>query len=114
MASVVHCASCYGQSSVQPLQLFGRGPGLDYMSMLTYRGPRCVPHPRLAYHSPRMTLRQICRTLKIMKQLRAREAAIIPGRKQGSAVAATSAVPEKRCLPSCLRRRWNNNIKRAS
>ncbi|KAJ3596720.1 hypothetical protein NHX12_003124 [Muraenolepis orangiensis] len=73
-------ASCYGQSSVQPLQLFGRGPGLDYMSLLAYRGPRSAPRPHLAHHGPRMTLRQICRMLKTMKQLRAREAAVVTGR----------------------------------
>ncbi|CAL8319965.1 unnamed protein product [Gadus morhua 'NCC'] len=101
MASVVHCASCYGRCSVQPLQLFGRGGGLDYMSMLTYRGPRSAPRPGLAYKGPRMTLRQICRTLKSMKQLRKKEAALAAARKL--------APPAP-----LLRRRRNNAIKRAS
>uniref|UniRef100_A0A3B5QRU1 Si:ch211-172l8.4 n=1 Tax=Xiphophorus maculatus TaxID=8083 RepID=A0A3B5QRU1_XIPMA len=69
-------ASCY--ASVQPLQLFGRGPaGCNYLSLLKYRGPRCAPLPRLACHGPRMTLWQICRMLKVMKQVRNREAAAI-------------------------------------
>uniref|UniRef100_A0A3P8QLG6 Si:ch211-172l8.4 n=1 Tax=Astatotilapia calliptera TaxID=8154 RepID=A0A3P8QLG6_ASTCA len=45
------------------------------MSLLTNRGPRCAPRPRLACHAPKMTLRQICRMLKVMKQIRNREAA---------------------------------------
>lgn len=66
--------SCY--ASVQPLQLFGRGPrGGNYLSLLTNRCPRCAPRPRLACHAPKMTLRQICRMLKVMKQIRNREAA---------------------------------------
>uniref|UniRef100_A0A3Q0REB0 Si:ch211-172l8.4 n=1 Tax=Amphilophus citrinellus TaxID=61819 RepID=A0A3Q0REB0_AMPCI len=70
-------ASCY--ASVQPLQLFGRGPrGGNYLSLLTQRGPRCTPRPRLACHAPKMTLRQICRLLKVMKQIRDREAAAAP------------------------------------
>ncbi|CAL8263416.1 unnamed protein product [Merluccius merluccius] len=108
------CASCYGQSSVQPLQLFGHRNSFDYMSLFTYRGPRCAPRPRLACNDPRMTLRQICRMLKTMKQHRAREAAMVTSsRKQGSAVVSSPVLPEKRCLPFCLRRR-RNNIKRAS
>uniref|UniRef100_A0A1A8I2R8 Uncharacterized protein n=1 Tax=Nothobranchius kuhntae TaxID=321403 RepID=A0A1A8I2R8_NOTKU len=43
------------------------------MSLLAYRGPRSTPRPRLA--CPKMTLRQICRMLKMMKQVRTREAA---------------------------------------
>uniref|UniRef100_A0A8P4KIR3 Si:ch211-172l8.4 n=1 Tax=Dicentrarchus labrax TaxID=13489 RepID=A0A8P4KIR3_DICLA len=68
-------ASCY--ASVEPLHLFGRGPrGANYLSLLyTYRGPRCTPRPRLACHAPKMTLRQICRMLKVMKKVRNREAA---------------------------------------
>uniref|UniRef100_A0A3Q2Q3N8 Si:ch211-172l8.4 n=1 Tax=Fundulus heteroclitus TaxID=8078 RepID=A0A3Q2Q3N8_FUNHE len=67
-------ASCY--ASAQPLQLFGRGPvGANYLSLLKYRGPRCAPRPHLAYHAPRLTLRQICRMLKVLKQVRNREAA---------------------------------------
>lgn len=68
-------ASCY--ASVQPLQLFGKGPrGGNYLSLLTYRGPHCTPRPRLTCgHAPKMTLRQICRLLKLMKQVRNKEAA---------------------------------------
>uniref|UniRef100_A0A3P8RKC5 Si:ch211-172l8.4 n=1 Tax=Amphiprion percula TaxID=161767 RepID=A0A3P8RKC5_AMPPE len=67
-------ASCY--ASVQPLQLFGKGArGGHYLSLLTNRGPHCSPRPRLTCHAPKMTLRQICRMLKVMKQVRKREAA---------------------------------------
>lgn len=72
-------ASCY--ASVQPLQLFGRGPrGANYLSLFAYRGPRCTPRPRLACHAPKMTLRQICRMLKMLKQVRNREAAATAAR----------------------------------
>lgn len=116
MAAVVPFASCY--ASVQPLQLFGRGPrGGNYLLLLTNRGPRCAPRPRLAYHAPKMTLRQICRMLKVMKQIRKREAAATasPPRKQGSASpapASPGAKSEKKCVPSCLRRK--RSIKRVS
>ncbi|XP_076742926.1 uncharacterized protein LOC143419558 [Maylandia zebra] len=116
MAAVVPFVSCY--ASVQPLQLFGRGPrGGNYLSLLTNRGPRCAPRPRLACHAPKMTLRQICRMLKVMKQIRNREAAATasPTRKQGSASpapASPGAKSEKKCVPSCLRRK--RSIKRVS
>ncbi|KAA8592028.1 hypothetical protein FQN60_017402 [Etheostoma spectabile] len=88
MATVVPFASCY-TSGVQPLQLFGKGPIQgNYLSLLTYRGPRWTPRPRLACHAPKMTLRQICRMLMIMKQVRKREAA---------AAAAASPNPKKVC-----------------
>ncbi|GAA6227733.1 uncharacterized protein LOC122875182 [Lates japonicus] len=107
MAAVVPFASCY--ASAQPLQLFGKGPrGGNYLSLLTYRGPRCTPRPRLACHAPKMTLRQICRMLKVMKQVRNREAAaaVAASRKQGSSSptpASPSTKSEKKCIPSCLR-----------
>lgn len=67
-------ASCY--ATAQPLQLFGReNRGGHYLSLLAYRGPRCTPRPRLVCHAPKMTLRQICHTLKVMRQVRHREAA---------------------------------------
>ncbi|TKS73011.1 hypothetical protein D9C73_007099 [Collichthys lucidus] len=115
MATVVPFASCY--ASVQPLQLFGRGPrGGNYLSLFSYRGPRCTPRPRLACHAPKMTIRQICRMLKVMKQVRNREAAAAAAaaRKQGSAAAPVPASPstksEKKCVPSCLRHK--RSIKR--
>ncbi|KAM9816362.1 uncharacterized protein ACBT44_010723 isoform 1-T3 [Syngnathus typhle] len=76
MATFVHCASCYAHSSVQPLHMFGKGPDRgNYMSLFTYRGPRYAPRPRLPRHAPNMTLWQICHMLKLMKQVRKREAA---------------------------------------
>ncbi|KAM7413977.1 hypothetical protein PAMA_019003 [Pampus argenteus] len=111
------CASCYAHSSVQPLQLFAKGPrGGNYMALITYRGPRCTPRPRLACHAPKMTLRQICRMLKVMKQVRNREAAATAAtaRKQGSASPAPASPgtkSEKKCIPSCLRHK--RGIKRA-
>lgn len=45
------------------------------MSLFSYRGPRGSPRPRLACHAPKMTLRQIYRMLRIMRQLRIKEAA---------------------------------------
>ncbi|KAK9517164.1 hypothetical protein VZT92_025052 [Zoarces viviparus] len=106
MATVVPFASCY--ASVQPLQLFGRGPGrANYLLLFTHRGPRFAPRPRLACPSPRMSLRQICRMLKVMKQVRKREAAATAAaRKQGSAApapASPATKSEKKCAPSCLR-----------
>ncbi|MED6261119.1 hypothetical protein ATANTOWER_001072 [Ataeniobius toweri] len=113
MAAVVPFASCY--ASIQPLQLFGRGPvGGNYLSLLKYRGPRCAPRPRLACHTPRMTLLQICRLLKGMKQVRNREAAATT-RKQGSsspAPASPGIKSEKKCVPCCLRRK--RSLKRVS
>ncbi|KAA0724530.1 hypothetical protein E1301_Tti003798 [Triplophysa tibetana] len=97
--------------------MFGRGHGGDYMSLFTYRGPRWSPRPRLACNAPKMTLRQICRMLRIMRQLRIKEAAAAAAaaRKQGSP-AVTPKSPtvksERRCLPACFRRRRSNNIKR--
>lgn len=77
-------ASCY--SSAQPLQLFGRGPGqANYLLLFTQRGPRLAPRPRLALHAPRMSLRQICHMLKVMKQVR-----------NGEAAATSSAAPAVR------------------
>ncbi|KAF3689181.1 hypothetical protein EXN66_Car004853 [Channa argus] len=113
MATVVPFASCYG--GAQPLQLFGRGPrGGAYLSLLTYRGPHCTPRPHLAYHAPNMTLWQICRMLKVMKQIRNREAtAAASSRKQGSASptpASPSTKSEKKCLPNCIRNK--RSIKR--
>ncbi|KAM9753743.1 uncharacterized protein ACNS7B_006972 [Menidia menidia] len=104
MATVVPFASCYA----------GRGPvGGAYLSLFTYRGPRCAPRPRLACHAPKMTLRQICRMLKVMKQVKNREAAAAAAaRKQGSASPASPASPDRRCVPSCLRHK--RNLKRIS
>uniref|UniRef100_A0A3P8WAT7 Si:ch211-172l8.4 n=1 Tax=Cynoglossus semilaevis TaxID=244447 RepID=A0A3P8WAT7_CYNSE len=69
-------ASCYGSSP--PLHLFGKGPrGGGYMSLFAYRGPHYVPRPRVGGHAPRMTLRQICRMLKLIKQIKKREAAAV-------------------------------------
>ncbi|XP_077425104.1 uncharacterized protein LOC144053990 isoform X3 [Vanacampus margaritifer] len=69
MTTVVHCASCYVHSSAQPLHMFGKGPnGGNCLSVITYRGPRHAPRPRLPRHAPNMTLRQICHMLKLMKQ----------------------------------------------
>ncbi|XP_077938587.1 uncharacterized protein LOC144383705 [Gasterosteus aculeatus] len=110
MATVVPFASCY--SSAQPLQLFGRGPGqANYLLLFTQRGPRLAPRPRLALHAPRMSLRQICHMLKVMKQVRNGEAAATSSaapavRKQGPAApapASPATKSEKKCVPSCLR-----------
>ncbi|KAL7402898.1 hypothetical protein ABVT39_021386 [Epinephelus coioides] len=63
-----------------------------------------------------MTLRQICRMLKVMKQIRNREAAAAAAaaaRKQGSAAPAPASPgnkSEKKCIPSCLRHK--RSIKR--
>ncbi|KAF1387178.1 hypothetical protein PFLUV_G00102650 [Perca fluviatilis] len=116
MATVVPFASCYA-SGVQPLQLFGKGPIQgNYLSLLTYRGPRCTPRPRLACYAPKMTLRQIYRMLKMMKQVRNREAAAAAAaRKQGSTAPAPASPvtkSEKKCAPSCLRHK--RSIKRVS
>ncbi|KAK2841862.1 hypothetical protein Q5P01_012062 [Channa striata] len=113
MATVVPFASCY--AGPQPLQLFGRGPrGGTCLSLLTHRGPHCSPRPHLAYRAPNMTLWQICRMLKVMKQIRTREAAAAAAaRKQGSASptpASPSTKSEKKCIPSCLRHK--RSIKR--
>ncbi|TRY87994.1 hypothetical protein DNTS_007022 [Danionella cerebrum] len=107
------CASCYGSSS---LLLYGRGSGGDYMDLFSYRGPRGAPRPRLACHAPKMTLRQICRMLRIMRQLRNKEAAAAAAaRKQASPPSSPSSIKsDKRCLPACFRRRRSNNIKRVS
>ncbi|KAI9538023.1 hypothetical protein NQZ68_019364 [Dissostichus eleginoides] len=111
MATVGPFASCYGSS--QPLQLFGKGPSANYMSLFVYRGPRCAPRPHLVGHTPKMTLRQICRMLKVMKQVRNREAAAAAARKQVSAAPAP-ALPgtksEKKCIPNGLRHK--RSIKR--
>uniref|UniRef100_A0A3Q3ETV6 Si:ch211-172l8.4 n=1 Tax=Labrus bergylta TaxID=56723 RepID=A0A3Q3ETV6_9LABR len=67
-------ASCY--VSARPLPLFRKGArGANYLSLFTYHGPPLTPKPRLACHAPKMTLRQICRMLKVMKQVRKRDAA---------------------------------------
>lgn len=72
--SLSQFASCY--AGVQPLRLFGKGPrGANYLLLFAYRRPRCTPRPRLACHTPKMTLKQICDMLKMMKQVRKREAA---------------------------------------
>lgn len=75
LSVTLQCASCYGSRSVQPLQLFGKSPNSSYISLLTYRNPRGGPRPRLACHGPKLTLRQICRMLRMMRQVRNREAA---------------------------------------
>ncbi|CAB1425192.1 unnamed protein product [Pleuronectes platessa] len=98
----VQFASCYG--SGQPLYLFGRAPrGTNYLALFTYRGPRCTPRPRLAYPPPKMTLRQICGMLKVMKQVRKREAAAAAAacRKQGSS-SPTPASPGTKSDRKCL------------
>ncbi|KAK1887861.1 tRNA 5-methylaminomethyl-2-thiouridine biosynthesis bifunctional protein MnmC [Dissostichus eleginoides] len=98
MATVGPFASCYGSS--QPLQLFGKGPSANYMSLFVYRGPRCAPRPHLVGHTPKMTLRQICRMLKVMKkQVSAAPAPALPGTKS-----------EKKCIPNGLRHK--RSIKR--
>lgn len=116
MATVVPFASCYARNSIsmQPLQLFGTGPGSDYMSLFTYRCPRGGVRPRLAVHAPKMTLRQICRMLRLMRQVRMREAAAAAtnARKQVSPVPAPVSPitrTERKCLPACLRRRRSSN-----
>ncbi|KAF5904041.1 uncharacterized protein DAT39_006251, partial [Clarias magur] len=73
MATVVPCASCYGGRRVRQSGLFGRGPG--GADMMGYHGPRGAPPPTLATHTPNMTLRQICHMLRLMRQVRHREAA---------------------------------------
>uniref|UniRef100_A0A3Q3VKD4 Uncharacterized protein n=1 Tax=Mola mola TaxID=94237 RepID=A0A3Q3VKD4_MOLML len=66
------CASCY--ASIQPLQLFGKGSrGANCLSLFAYHGPRYMQRPHLACHTQKMTLRQICRMLKVMKKMRSRE-----------------------------------------
>ncbi|KAJ0069516.1 hypothetical protein NL108_008456 [Boleophthalmus pectinirostris] len=109
MAFVVPCASYYGPGSG-----YGRPSRGDYLSMFMYRGPRFTPQPRLSHHDPNMTLRQICRMLKIMKQVKKREraataaaAAAANTRKQTSMVQAPASPGskcEKRCVP-CIRYR---------
>lgn len=71
----LQCASCYGSRSVQPLQLFGKSPNSSYMSLLQTRNPRGGPRPRMVCHPPKMSLRQICCMLRVMRQVRNREAA---------------------------------------
>ncbi|KAM3609992.1 uncharacterized protein V6R79_023543 [Siganus canaliculatus] len=114
MATVVPFASCY--VGVRPKQLFGRAPrGGSYLSLITQRGPHCAPRPHLGCHAPKMTLRQICRMLKLLKQIRNREAAAAAARKQGSAAPAPASPgtkSEKRCIPSCLRHK--RSLKRFS
>ncbi|KAM9816365.1 uncharacterized protein ACBT44_010723 isoform 2-T4 [Syngnathus typhle] len=113
MATFVHCASCYAHSSVQPLHMFGKGPDRgNYMSLFTYRGPRYAPRPRLPRHAPNMTLWQICHMLKLMKQVRKREAAA--ARKQSCAAptpVSSGTKLERKCIPSCIRHK--RNVKRA-
>ncbi|KAG7523495.1 hypothetical protein JOB18_048562 [Solea senegalensis] len=107
MAAVVPFASCYGNA--QPLHLFGKGGRL-----LMYRGPHCAPRPRLACHAPKLTLRQICRMLRVMKQVRNREAAAAAAsRKQGS-MSPAPASPGSRSDRKCLlgSSRYKRNIKR--
>ncbi|KAK1803981.1 hypothetical protein P4O66_003916 [Electrophorus voltai] len=109
-------ASCCGSCTLQPWLLFGRGPGGGYM-LLTCHGPRGAPRPSLACRTPQMTLRQICHMLRIMRQVRRREAATAAdnARKQ-VAVSAMPSSPssqsERRCLLSCLRRRHTSNVKK--
>ncbi|KAF4091116.1 hypothetical protein AMELA_G00033310 [Ameiurus melas] len=116
MATVVPCASCYASSRVQPLGFLGRGPSGAYMSLLVYHGPRGAPPPTLAHHAPNMTLRQICHMLRLMRQVRHREAAAAAAatRKQAAGLAAPSSPSQKHCLPGFLRRRRPNNIKKVS
>ncbi|KAJ8343875.1 hypothetical protein SKAU_G00312040 [Synaphobranchus kaupii] len=111
MATVVPFASCYAANGLRPLQLFRNGPGGGYLCLLTYHGPRGVPRPRVAYRGPKMTLRQICRMLRAM-----REGGPAGTRKQTSPVPPPGSpvvkVTERRCFPACFRRRRSGNIKR--
>ncbi|KAM8892632.1 uncharacterized protein AB9W97_012551 isoform 1-T2 [Spinachia spinachia] len=106
MATVVPFASCYG--SVRPLKLFGRGPGqANYLLLFTQKGPCFAPRPRLALLAPRMSLRQIWRMLKMMKQVRSGDAAAAAPaiRKQGPVAPAPTSPgtkSEKKCTPSCI------------
>ncbi|KAK6318375.1 hypothetical protein J4Q44_G00116660 [Coregonus suidteri] len=113
MATVVPFASCYGNSTLhQPLQLFGKGPKCGYMSLIAYRSPCNVPRPRLACNAPKLTLCQICRMLRVM---RFEAAAAANNRKQASSPPppVSPAKSDRRCLPSCFRRRLNTtNVKR--
>ncbi|XP_077425102.1 uncharacterized protein LOC144053990 isoform X2 [Vanacampus margaritifer] len=113
MTTVVHCASCYVHSSAQPLHMFGKGPnGGNCLSVITYRGPRHAPRPRLPRHAPNMTLRQICHMLKLMKQVRKREAAA--ARKQACAAptpVSCGTKSDRKCIPSCVR--LKRSVKRA-
>ncbi|KAJ7997804.1 hypothetical protein DPEC_G00215930 [Dallia pectoralis] len=111
MATVVPFASCYGDSSPrQPLQLFGKGPQCDYMSLITYRSPRNVAHPRLACSPPKLTLRQIYRMLRV---LRYEATAAANPRKQASSPPGSPVRSDRRFLPSCFRRRRSiTNVKR--
>lgn len=45
------------------------------MSLLAHHGPRGAPPPTLTHPAPNMTLRQICHMLRLMRQVRRREAA---------------------------------------
>ncbi|KAI1904541.1 hypothetical protein AGOR_G00006700 [Albula goreensis] len=90
--------------------------GVNEVDMLCPKWMR-APHPRMACHAPKMTLRQICHMLRMMRKMRSREAG--PGgmsRKQTSPLPPPSSpvtkATERRCLPACLRRRRNGNIKR--
>ncbi|KAJ8417460.1 hypothetical protein AAFF_G00286870 [Aldrovandia affinis] len=68
MVHVIPFASYYTITTLRPMQLFGKGPEFGYMSLFTYHGPRTAPRPRMAYHAPKMTLRQICHLLRVMRQ----------------------------------------------
>ncbi|KAL4623504.1 hypothetical protein GN956_G19553 [Arapaima gigas] len=114
MAAVVPFASCYARSSIRPLQLFGGHEG-GYLYLLAYHGPRGAPQSRMTYRGPKMTLGQICRMLRVMRQVHGREPGPGANRKplaQPSLSPQVTKRTEKRCLPACLRRRRSSNIKR--
>lgn len=112
---LMSCASYYGHGN-----MYARSSRGDYLSMFMYRGPRFVPQPRLSHHDPNMTLRQICRMLKVMKQVKKREraavaaaAAAATARKQASMVSAPASPGskcDKRCAVGCVR--YKRSIKR--
>ncbi|KAK6479949.1 hypothetical protein HHUSO_G19104 [Huso huso] len=115
MATFIPCASCYGNSG--PLQLFGMGRTGGYLSLLSYHGPTGGPRPRLVYHTPRLTLRQICRLIRMMRQVRIKEAAKASAAQIQAPGLSAPAPPvamtsEKHCLSSCFRHHRSTNIKR--
>ncbi|KAK1163447.1 hypothetical protein AOXY_G16934 [Acipenser oxyrinchus oxyrinchus] len=88
-----------------------------YLSLLSYHGPTGGARPRLVCHSPRLTLRQICRLIRMTRQIRIKEAAKasaarIQAPDLSTPVSPVAMTSEKHCLSSCFWRRHAANIKR--
>ncbi|MGH0115779.1 UNVERIFIED_CONTAM: hypothetical protein FKN15_046964 [Acipenser sinensis] len=111
------CASCYGNNG--PLQLFGMGRTGGYLSLLSNHGPTGGPRPRLVCHTPRLTLRQICRLIRMTRQVRIKEATKASAARSriqapdlSTPVSPVAMTSEKHCLSSCFWRNRSANIKR--